>query len=77
MAWHASSLPAVVSTVIPPFDFDQDIEHAKFLNKSQQLQENGLGILFFGMNSDANALFSVQKIMSYITSSNLLFGLRK
>jgi 4-hydroxy-tetrahydrodipicolinate synthase len=62
MTLHASSLPAVLSPVLTPFDGNQGVDLAKFLRQCQWLQENGVGLAVFGTNSEANSLSAGQKI---------------
>lgn len=62
MALHASTLPAVLSPVLTPFDKSQGVDLAKFLRQCQWLQENGVGLAVFGTNSEANSLSAKQKI---------------
>jgi 4-hydroxy-tetrahydrodipicolinate synthase len=62
MALHVSSLPAVLSPVLTPFDSKQGVDLAKFQNQCEWLQENGVGLAVFGTNSEANSLSVSQKI---------------
>lgn len=73
MALHASSLPAVLSPVLTPFDENQGVDLAKFLRQCHWLQENGVGLAVFGTNSEANSLSAGQKIQAvqHLVSSGI------
>jgi 4-hydroxy-tetrahydrodipicolinate synthase len=51
-----STLPAVLSPVVTPFDANGIPDKAKLTRHCQWLQKNGVGMAVFGTNSEANSM---------------------
>ncbi len=62
MTAHASTLSAVLSPVLTPFNADGSPNTKKLLRQCQWLQSNGVGQAVFGTNSEANSMSANQKI---------------
>ena len=62
MTAHASTLSAVLSPVLTPFNADGSPNAKKLLRQCQWLQSNGVGQAVFGTNSEANSMSASQKI---------------
>lgn len=62
MSAHASTLSAVLSPVLTPFNADGSPNAKKLLRQCQWLQSNGVGQAVFGTNSEANSMSAHQKI---------------
>jgi 4-hydroxy-tetrahydrodipicolinate synthase len=62
MRAHASTLSAVLSPVLTPFNADGSPNAKKLLRQCQWLQKNGVGQAVFGTNSEANSMSASQKI---------------
>jgi len=64
---HPSTLPAVLSPVITPFNEDGSPDTQKLLKQCQWLEASGVGQAIYGTNSEANSMSTVQK-MATLTS---------
>jgi 4-hydroxy-tetrahydrodipicolinate synthase len=64
---HPSTLPAVLSPVITPFNKDGSPDTQKLLKQCQWLEASGVGQAIYGTNSEANSMSTVQK-MATLTS---------
>ena len=62
MSAHTSTLSAVLSPVLTPFNADGSPNSKKLLRQCQWLQSNGVGQAVFGTNSEANSMSAGQKI---------------
>jgi 4-hydroxy-tetrahydrodipicolinate synthase len=62
MTAHASTLSAVLSPVLTPFNTDGTPNAKKLLRQCQWLQSNNVGQAVFGTNSEANSMSASQKI---------------
>jgi len=62
MPAQASTLSAVLSPVLTPFNADGSPNAKKLLRQCQWLQKNGVGQAVFGTNSEANSMSAPQKI---------------
>ena len=62
MRAQASTLSAVLSPVLTPFNADGSPNAKKLLRQCQWLQKNGVGQAVFGTNSEANSMSAPQKI---------------
>lgn len=62
MSTHTSTLSAVLSPVLTPFNADGSPNGKKLLRQCQWLQSNGVGQAVFGTNSEANSMSAGQKI---------------
>lgn len=58
----ASSLSAVLSPVITPFNADGSPNTQKLLKQCKWLESNGVGHAIFGTNSEANSISTLQKL---------------
>ena len=59
---HPSTLPAVLSPVLTPFNADGSPDNKALLKQCQWLEANGVGQAVFGTNSEANSMSARQKI---------------
>ncbi|WP_062311014.1 dihydrodipicolinate synthase family protein [Polynucleobacter sinensis] len=59
---HPSTLPAVLSPVLTPFNQDGSPDAKKLLKQCQWLEANGVGQAIFGTNSEANSMSAPQKM---------------
>lgn len=59
---HPSTLPAVLSPVLTPFNQDGSPDAKKLLKQCQWLESNGVGQAIFGTNSEANSMSAPQKM---------------
>ena len=57
-----SSLSAVLSPVITPFNADGSPNIQKLLKQCKWLEANGVGHAVFGTNSEANSISTSQKL---------------
>ena len=64
---HPSTLPAVLSPVLTPFNSDGSPDAKTLLKQCQWLEANGVGQAVFGTNSEANSMSAPQK-MSTLTA---------
>jgi len=64
---HPSTLPAVLSPVLTPFNADGSPDAKTLLKQCQWLEANGVGQAVFGTNSEANSMSASQK-MSTLTA---------
>ena len=64
---HPSTLPAVLSPVLTPFNLDGSPDAKTLLKQCQWLEANGVGQAVFGTNSEANSMSAPQK-MSTLTA---------
>lgn len=62
MSAHPSTLSAVLSPVLTPFNIDGSPNAKKLLRQCQWLESNGVGQAIFGTNSEANSISASQKI---------------
>ena len=62
MTVHASSLPAVLSPVVTPFDAKGMPDTQRLARQCKWLQSNGVGLAIFGTNSEANSLSVGERI---------------
>lgn len=62
MPVHASTLSAVLSPVLTPFNADGSPNAKKLLHHCQWLAQNAVGQAVFGTNSEANSMSASQKI---------------
>lgn len=58
----ASSLSAVLSPVVTPFNADGSPNTQKLLKQCKWLEANGVGHAIFGTNSEANSISTAQKL---------------
>ena len=56
MSAHPSTLSAVLSPVLTPFNIDGSPNAKKLLRQCQWLESNGVGQAIFGTNSEANSI---------------------
>jgi 4-hydroxy-tetrahydrodipicolinate synthase len=64
---HPSTLPAILSPVLTPFNADGSPDAKVLLKQCQWLEANGVGQAVFGTNSEANSISAPQK-MSTLTA---------
>jgi 4-hydroxy-tetrahydrodipicolinate synthase len=64
---HPSTLPAILSPVLTPFNADGSPDAKVLLKQCQWLEANGVGQAVFGTNSEANSISATQK-MSTLTA---------
>lgn len=64
---HPSTLPAVLSPVLTPFEADGSPDAPKFLKQCKWLEANGVGQAIFGTNSEANSMSAHQKMSTLTT----------
>lgn len=62
MTLHASSLPAVLSPVVTPFDAKGMPDAQRLARQCKWLQSNGVGLAIFGTNSEANSLSVAERV---------------
>lgn len=62
MSAHPSTLSAVLSPVLTPFNVDGSPNAKKLLRQCEWLESNGVGQAIFGTNSEANSISASQKI---------------
>lgn len=67
MSLHPSTLPAVLSPVLTPFNADGSPNAQKLLKQCQWLEANGVGQAIFGTNSEANSMSAPQKMGTLTT----------